>query len=153
MNTLISITHITSSTLAMVFGALIFFNFKGTRRHKFLGYGYVISMATLNISAMFIYRLFGSFGPFHAAAVISFFTLLAGYIPAFRRKPQKGWIQYHYVLMCWCYAGLIAAAASEAMTRLPSAPFFPAVIAVSLLVFAVSGWLIYRNNPMDLLKK
>lgn len=136
----------------MLFGAFIFLNIKGTLRHKILGYGYVISMALLNISAMFIYDLLGHFGPFHVAALISFVTLVGGYVPAYRRKPKGAWLQYHYYLMCWCYAGLVAAAASEVMTRLPSAPFFPAVAGASFAIFAVSGWLIYRRNPLELLK-
>jgi uncharacterized membrane protein len=132
---------------------MIFFNIKGTRWHKVLGYGYVVCMASLNISAMFIYDLFGRFGPFHVMAIISFFTLLAGYIPVYRRKPIKGWVQLHYYLMCWCYSGLLAAFASEILTRAPAAPFFPAVIAASVAIFAISGWLIYRRDPIEIIKR
>ena len=153
MDTFLSYLHTVNATLAMFFGAAIFFNIKGTRWHKILGYGYVVSMALLNVSAMFIYDLFGGFGPFHAAALVSFITLVAGYIPAYRRKPNKGWLPLHYYLMCWCYAGLLAAAASEALTRLPSAPFAPAVVVASLGIFLLAGWLIYRRNPIDLIKQ
>ncbi len=153
MDTFLSFTHIINAILAMLFGAMIFLNIKGTRWHKILGYGYVISMAVLNISAMFIYKLFGHFGPFHAAALVSFITLVAGYIPVYRRKANKGWLSLHYYLMCWCYAGLIAAAASEGLTRIPSAPFAPAVLAASLAIFILSGWLIHSRNPSDLLRR
>ena len=153
MDTFLSYLHTVNATLAMIFGAAIFFNIKGTRWHKILGYGYVVSMALLNVSAMFIYDLFGGFGPFHAAALVSFITLVAGYIPVYRRKPVKGWLPLHYYLMCWCYAGLLAAAASEALTRLPSAPFTPAVVVASLGIFLLAGWLIHRRNPIDLIKQ
>ena len=153
MDTFLSYLHTINATLAMIFGAAIFFNIKGTRWHKILGYGYVVSMALLNVSAMFIYDLFGGFGPFHAAALVSFITLVAGYIPVYRRKPVKGWLPLHYYLMCWCYAGLLAAAASEALTRLPSAPFTPAVVVASLGIFLLAGWLIHRRNPIDLIKQ
>lgn len=150
VNQVIALFHIVNSTLALVFGFCIFLLAKGTRSHKFFGYGYVISMALLNISAMFIYNLTGRMGPFHIAAIFSFFTLVAGFFPAWRRKPAKFWLEYHYQFMCWCYAGLVAAALSEVLTRLPSSPFWTAVAASSFLVFLVSGWLISRHDPREL---
>jgi uncharacterized membrane protein len=150
LNQLIPLLHIVNSTLALLFGFCIFLVAKGTRQHKFFGYGYVISMALLNISALFIYNLTGRMGPFHIAAIFSFITLVAGFIPVWRRKPAKLWLEYHYQFMSWCYAGLVAAALSEALTRLPSSPFWPAVAAGSILVFLVSGWLIFRHDPREL---
>ena len=125
---------------------------KGTRLHKLFGYGYVIGMTLLNISALFIYRLTQHFGPFHVAAIASFITLLAGFIPAYRRIPRAEWLDYHYQFMCWSYAGLLAAGSSEAMTRIPSAPFWPAVVVTSILIFVISGYLIARQTPKDLLR-
>ena len=144
--------HIVSAFTALFSGALVFFLFKGTRLHKLLGYVYVTSMATLNFSAFFIYRLTGQFGPFHGAALASFLTLTVGFIPALRRKPHGQWLDLHYYCMCWSYAGLLAAGASEALTRIPESPFWPAVLAASLLVFFVSGALIFRRTPKDLLR-
>lgn len=109
-------------------------------------------MALLNVSALFIYNLTGYFGPFHYAAIFSFITLVAGFMPAWRRKPAKFWLEYHYQFMSWCYAGLLAAAASEVMTRLPSSPFWLAVVASSALIFFISGWLIFRFDPRELAK-
>jgi uncharacterized membrane protein len=151
-NQLMPLFHIVNSTLALVFGFCIFLIAKGTRSHKFFGYGYVISMALLNISAMFIYNLTGRLGPFHIAAIFSFITLVAGFLPAWRRKPAKLWLEYHYQFMCWCYAGLVAAAFSELLTRLPASPFWPAVVSGSVLIFFVSGWLISRVTPRDLIR-
>lgn len=149
LNQIIPWFHIVNSTLALFFGFCIFLIAKGTRSHKIFGYGYVVSMASLNISAMFIYNLTGHIGPFHIAAIFSFITLVAGFLPVWRRKPAKLWLEYHYQFMCWCYAGLVAAAFSEILTRL-SSPFWPAVIAGSCIIFVISGWLIFRRNPRDL---
>ncbi|MFN8411071.1 MAG: DUF2306 domain-containing protein [Anaerolineales bacterium] len=153
MNTIISYFHISNAIFALIFGVCIFLMHKGSRIHKIFGYGYVISMATLNISAMLIYRLTGHFGPFHGAAIASFITLVAGFIPAWRRKPSIQWLEYHYQFMCWSYAGLVAAGASEVMTRVPASPFWPAVMATSVFIFLVSGYLISQYNAKDLVKK
>jgi uncharacterized membrane protein len=152
LNQIMPLFHIVNSTLALFFGFCIFLIAKGTRSHKFFGYGYVVSMALLNISAMFIYNLTGHIGPFHIAAMFSFITLVAGFLPAWRRKPAKLWLEYHYQFMCWCYAGLVAAAVSEVLTRLPSSPFWLAVAMASITIFIITGWLTSRFDPHDLAK-
>ncbi|GJQ34118.1 MAG: hypothetical protein JETCAE01_01280 [Anaerolineaceae bacterium] len=62
-------------------------------------------------------------------------TLLAGIIPAFLRYPRKGWLGMHYEFMNWSYVGLVAVVVSEVLTRLPSSPFWGAVLAGSFVVF------------------
>ena len=138
--------HIASAISALIFGLCVFFTRKGTRLHKQLGYAYFFNMLGLNISALFIYRLTGEFGPFHASALASLLTLIAGFVPAFLRLPHGRWLELHYELMNWSYVGLVAAAASEAATRLPSAPFWPAVVAGSAIIFFMGGMLIARER-------
>lgn len=72
--------------------------------------------------------------------------MLAGFIPAFLRYPRKGWLELHYEFMNWSYVGLVAAAVSEVLTRLPSSPFWGAVLAGSLAVFLIGGILIVRGR-------
>jgi uncharacterized membrane protein len=138
--------HIGTAVSALVFGLCVFFTHKGTRLHKQLGYAYSFNMLGLNISALFIYRLTGDFGPFHVSALASLLTLGAGFIPAFLRLPHGRWLELHYELMNWSYVGLVAAGVSEAVTRLPAAPFWPAVAAGSAVVFIVGGMLIARGR-------
>lgn len=138
--------HIGTAVSALVFGLCVLVTRKGTRLHKQLGYAYFFNMLGLNISALFIYRLTGEFGPFHASALASLVTLIAGFIPAFLRLPHGRWLELHYELMNWSYVGLVAAGASEAATRLPAAPFWPAVVAGSAIVFIVGGMLIARGR-------
>lgn len=156
--------HIGTAISALVFGLCVIFTRKGTRLHKQLGYAYFFNMLGLNISALFIYQLTGHFGPFHGAAFASLLTLMAGFIPAYLRLPNGRWLELHYEFMNWSYVGLVAAAVSEAATRLPSAPFWPAVALGSLTVFFVGAMLISRvrsryrfdvmrersHRPMDL---
>lgn len=138
--------HIGTAISALIFGVCVFLTRKGTRLHKQFGYAYFFNMLGLNISALFIYRLTGHFGPFHGAALASLLTLSAGFIPAYLRLPHGRWLELHYEFMNWSYVGLVAAAVSEAMTRLPSAPFWPVIALSTLIVFLLGGILIARGR-------
>src|SRR5687768_975728 len=138
--------HIGAAISALVFGLGVLLTRKGTRLHKQVGYAYFFNMLGLNISALFIYRLTGHFGPFHGAALASLLTLTAGFIAAYLRLPQGRWLELHYEFMNWSYVGLVAAAVSEATTRLPAAPFWPAVFAGTAIVFLIGGSLIARGR-------
>ena len=138
--------HIGAAISALVFGLCVFLTRKGTRLHKQFGYAYFFNMLGLNISALFIYRLTGHFGPFHGAALASLLTLMAGFTAAYLRLPQGRWLELHYEFMNWSYVGLVAAGVSEATTRLPSATFWPAVFAGTAIVFLVGAKLIARGR-------
>jgi uncharacterized membrane protein len=138
--------HLIAACTALLAGLGVILTRKGTRLHKQLGYVYFFNMLGLNISALFIYRLTGHFGPFHGAALASLLTLIAGFIPAYLRIPQGRWLELHYEFMNWSYVGLIAAGVSEAATRLPSSPFWPMTVAATLTVFLVGGMLIVRGR-------
>ena len=121
-------THTATAVLALTSGAAVLLVPKGTTRHRQLGWVYVASMVALNATALLIYRLFGGFGPFHAFAIISLITVLAGTGAAIRARrfrrlratPQRARaLEQHYAWMTWSYVGLVAAALSEAATRLP----------------------------------
>lgn len=136
--------HMVCALLALGSGAAVLLRRKGTRSHRRLGWIYVASMLALNGTALMIYRLFGGFGPFHAAAVASLVTVVAGIIPAVRRKPAN-WVQHHYAWMTWSYVGLCAAAVSEVATRQPNFRFWWAVFAGTFVVIGVGAVLIRRN--------
>ena len=138
--------HIGTAVSALIFGLCVFLTRKGTRLHKQWGYAYFFNMLGLNISALFIYRLTGEFGPFHWSALASLLTLVAGFITAYLRLPQGRLLELHYEFMNWSYVGLVAAGVSEATTRLPAAPFWPAVFAGTLVVFVVGSVLIGRGR-------
>lgn len=138
--------HIGTAVSALIIGLGVVLVRKGTRLHKQLGYAYFFNMLGLNISALFIYRLTGHFGPFHGAALASLLTLIAGFVPAYLHFPRGRWLDLHYEFMNWSYVGLIAAGVSEAATRLPSTPFWAAVAASMLGVFLIGGMLIARGR-------
>jgi len=155
--TALGLIHTLSAVSALLLGPNVFFRRKGTRLHKKLGYSYVISMLMLNLTAFMIYRLFGGWGPFHWLAVVSLATMLAGFIPAFLKRP-KNWIDWHYFSMTWSYVGLVAAAAAETFTRLPDIwpqlagqfpeQFFWSAVAVGSFSVCGIGWYLINHRRL-----
>ncbi len=161
--------HFAASVVSIVVGAAVLSQGpKGGRQHRQLGWLFVAAMLTVNATAFMIYRLFGGFGPFHAAAIISLVGLVAGTVSArsarraraarqvFRRAHR---VELHYWWMTFSYVGLIAALASEAITRLPAtraiaggagAVFGAAVGGATALVFAVGSYLIVTRRARSL---
>lgn len=137
--------HTICALLALASGAAVLMRRKGTRSHRRLGWLYVGSMLALNGTALMIYRLFGGFGPFHVAAVASLLTVVAGIVPAYRRKPAK-WVEHHYAYMAWSYVGLWAAAVAEVGTRVPGFQFWWAVMGGTFAVLGVGAVMIRRNR-------
>jgi uncharacterized membrane protein len=157
--------HFVVACIAIVLGALIIVSGpKGTRRHRQLGWVYVSAMLVTNATALMIYRLFGGFGPFHAAAIIGLVSIAGGVlsIRAARRARLRGdhalrarRIEGHYWWICFNYVGLIAAFASEAITRVPALRAFGggpglrfaiAVGGATAAVFIVGTWAIMKQR-------
>lgn len=128
--TLLGQTHLATAFLAIASGAaVLIIRPKGARWHRRLGWIYAASMLALNVTALMIYRLFGGFGPFHAAAVVALVVLVLGVHAARRARSSRlagapearaTWVERHYYWMTWSYVGLVAAFASETITRLPA---------------------------------
>jgi uncharacterized membrane protein len=137
--------HTASAVAALAAGAAVLLLTKGTRTHRRLGWLYVASMLALNGTALLIYRLFGGFGPFHVAALFSLATVVAGVVPAVRRRPPRRWVERHYGLMSFSYVGLVAAGVSEVATRLPGVVFWWAVALPTAGVLVAGSVLIRRR--------
>lgn len=135
----IGLIHFIVSMLSVVFGTAILLMEKGTKRHKQIGYAYVFSMLGVIITSFMMYRLFGKFGIFHIAALVSAITLSLGMIPAILRKPAKTWFSLHFSFMYWSVIGLYAAFAAEMMVRIPQQPFFRMVGFASFGVALLGG--------------
>ena len=141
------LAHLVCAAAALFSGAGIVATPKGTPRHRQMGRIYGLSMLGLNVTALLIYRLSGALGPFHVAALLSLLTVIAGVIAVVTRRPQGTWLTLHANFMSWSYVGLLAAAAAEAATRIPAAPFWGMVVVASLAVFAVGGYLVITRIP------
>lgn len=141
------LVHVLAALAAMAVGTFVLFIKKGTRTHRFLGYLYFYLMLTLNGTAFMLYGVLGTFGPFHAAAIISLLTLMAGFVPVIRRKPKSKWLMQHFTFMYFSIIGLYAAFASETLTRIPKTPFYTMVFIASFLI-TLAGVLLYiRMRP------
>lgn len=142
----IGLIHLISACIALVVGTFVLISQKGTRKHKKVGYIYFASMLILNVTAFMIYRLFGGFGIFHFAAIVSLVTLIAGMLPIYFKS--KNWLIQHFSFMYWSVMGLYAAFASEVLTRVPEAPFFGMVgIATGLIMITAS--IIFRKKKNE----
>jgi uncharacterized membrane protein len=135
--------HFIFGLAALAFGAAVVLRRKGTSSHRRLGWAYVASMAGLLSTSFLIYRLFNGFGPFHALAVVGAVTLLAGLLPAWRRRPPDRWLSRHYHFMAYSYAGLVAATAAEIAVRLPGARLGSGAFWGSAAILALAAPLIH----------
>src|SRR5262245_65904896 len=100
--------HLAPALAALLLGALVLLERKGTPAHRAIGASYVMAMLLTNLTALAIYRLTGRFGPFHALALASPATVALGLRAVIRRR--QGWLHTHYHCMAWSYVGLLAAA-------------------------------------------
>ena len=140
------LVHALIGLAALLAGLAVLLTRKGTPRHRQLGLVYFWSMVALNGTALMIYDLWGRFGPFHGAALVSLATVLAGFVPAYRRKPSA-WMEHHAMFMSWSYVGLVAAFISEIATRVPGVGFGPAVIGATAVTVVGGGALIHTRMP------
>lgn len=159
----LGLTHTVAAVVALVAGAAVLLTRKGTRRHRQLGWAYVVSMLLLNATALLIYRLFGRFGPFHVGAIFSFVTVVAGTAAALGARRARGRhdavararaVERHYQWMTYSYVGLAAAAVSEIATRMPAlrprpgegAAFAITVAVATIVVIGVGARMIRRRR-------
>jgi uncharacterized membrane protein len=127
--------HVLFGLAALILGVVVVSRHKGTEAHRRLGQAYVGAMLLLNGTALGIYDLYGRFGPFHVAALISLGTIAAGFVPVLLRRPRAAWMELHAYFMCWSYVGLVAAFLAEVgIARAALAAIAVAVAGGALLV-------------------
>ena len=137
--------HLVSALAAMALGAAVLLTTKGTLTHKRVGYAYVSAMILVNGSAFMLYHMFGKFGPFHVAALVSGTAIAGGMLPILFRRYVGGWLYFHYYFMNWSVVGLYAAFWAETLVRLfPMKQFWPVVIVATLGTTALGSYLIRR---------
>lgn len=116
--------HLAAAVLAMISGTWVLLRPKGTRRHRQMGYVYLVAMMVMNGTAFLIYHLFGRFGIFHWLAIVSMLTLLLGMYPVITKK-SRNYILTHFNFMYWSVIGLYAAFMAETFVRLPKIVLTP----------------------------
>jgi len=141
----LGLVHLLMSVAAILFGAVVMISRKGTRNHRWMGRGYLAMMLGLNATALLNYELYGRFGPFHWMVLASLATVIAGYVPTWRKAP--GWIYRHAFFMGWSYVGLMAAAVAEVASRVPGWSFGPSVVISSVIVIFAGVWTMRTTIP------
>jgi len=143
----LGLVHFGAALLSMILGMFVILQQKGTKKHMYSGYSYVVSMLVLNVTALMIYDLFGRFGPFHYMALISLLTLFGGLVPAFLKRPKGKWLEMHYEFMNWSVIGLYAAFWAETFSRFfRFAGFWTLVISASIMTIVRDSIKIYSFN-------
>jgi uncharacterized membrane protein len=86
----IGLIHLLVSIVAMITGIVVLSNKKGTKKHKQIGYIYVVSMLLVNLTAFMIYRLFVlRFWNFSFFRNSKFFNLVSWNVPHSKAKREK----------------------------------------------------------------
>ncbi len=111
--------HFIVSIIALILGTLVLFLEKGTSIHKLIGKFYALAMLAVLTTAFMMYNLFGKWGIFHWAALVSSFALLAGLLPIFLKRPVNNYRSLHFSFMYWSVMGLYGAFVSETLVRMP----------------------------------
>lgn len=148
----IGFIHLIFSIFALIFGTWVLAAQKGTRTHRRIGYLYAVSMILLLVTAFMIYSLFGRFGVFHVAAIVSTITLAGGMVPVIWRMPKEGWLNLHFSFMYWSVFGLYAAFLAEMAVRLPVRTMFSSLttffimVGVATAVTMFVGQIIFFKN-------
>lgn len=145
---LIGTLHVLAAGAALASGTAVAVAPKGTPRHRALGRAYLAAMGVLNVTALLIYTLTGRPNLFHLFALVGLASVAAGWIAVRRRRP--GWRTAHARSMLWSYVGLLAAAVSELLVRVPGlisgwTSFGAAVAAGTGGTFLVGALLIHRT--------
>lgn len=138
--------HVALAITSLVLGALVFFQKKGGRRHRLLGYLYAGALLLVNVSALLVYDELSGPGPFHVLAVVSLVTLSAGFVPALLRRPEGAWLGLHAYFMSWSYVGLVAAGVAQVATKLVGPGVLP-VLLPSIVTVLAGALLIHSRVP------
>ena len=109
--------HVLCAFIALACGMFVILRRKGGIAHKRVGYVYVASMLTVNVSALAQSGLQLT-DPFVIAAFVSLSTVAAAMICAFRfrRSRSPAVLAAHGTMMGWSYFGLLAAGLTQSLT-------------------------------------
>ena len=145
--TLLGGTHFALALACLTFGVIIFVKKKGTQLHRRLGTAYLVGMLTVNVTALLTHEEAVGMGPFHWLALLSLSALVAGTVHLVLKQPEGAWVDFHAYYFSWSYVGLLAAGASQLLTKVDSLPRSFQVLIPSLLICGIGGFIIHTRIP------
>ena len=143
VNTSLGWFHFITAMISMFSGTYILFMPKGTKRHKQVGYLYVLSMVLVCGSALVVYNITGDFGVFHFLAIAGLLTLILGLAPLLLGKTGSKHKVFHLWFMYYSVLGLYAAFVSELSLRIPEKPSYTTVGIATTFVFILGSIFIF----------
>ncbi len=132
-NNLISIIHLLTAIMALVTGAIVLLDAKGTVFHKRAGYVFAGCLLLVNVTAAGMYNLTGTFNFLHVFVLISLASLIYGILPAIRRK-SGNWLSRHVRGMTGAALGVWAAGFAELAVRV-----LPGVVGPQHIIWLAIG--------------
>lgn len=143
--------HTILASVGIVVGAEQVLRTRRDRLHRWLGYVYVVAMATADAAILTVFRFNGHFNVFHVGAFANLLCIAMALRPMLVRPRPPQWKLTHYMWICWSYVGLLAAALTEFIIRTQPLPGRGATILATVLatsaVCGVGAWLIRRHRP------
>lgn len=136
--------HVTTSSLALCLGALVFLLPKGTALHRKIGYGYVAAMMLAAGSGFFLHGFNGGWSFFHALSAFTLLNLALGLytIQRARRTGNRRLITRHYGFMAGSYVAPVSALLGQFVPALLPIDRRSGVALVVLVTIAVGVILI-----------
>lgn len=139
-------THVAAALTALVAGLAVLLTRKGTSSHRAVGKAYGLALVLVNGAALLLRRE-DMFGVFHALAVVSLATLVAGLAPLLLGHRSHRVLATHAHCMTWSYAGLVAAGLGQLVAVLAGDSSPLAVPVVIAAVLCASGVAIATKVP------
>jgi uncharacterized membrane protein len=93
--------------------------------HRMLGRLFIVSLATLNISALVI-QVHG-FTPFHYLAIVSLIIAALGMLPLIARRTKRS-MRLHVQCMFGSIVAVFTGGVTEALVRIPAFPYYGDII-------------------------
>ena len=131
-----SFAHVITSFLALIIGAMVLFQPKGTPKHKRLGIYYFWLMIVANVTCLFIMKAFGKWFFPHWLGIAALAVLIPGYLFG-KYRWGKHWLKVHIISIVLSYYLLVGGAVNEAFLHTP--PLRPYIIGGSPVVGMVHG--------------
>ncbi len=140
--------HLFCALASLALGLVVLLLRKGTRLHRAIGLCYVMAMLAVNGSALMLYHMTGHFEVFHVLALVSLSGIVSGVAAAIFRG--NNWLHSHYRSMSFSYVGLLAAAAAEAMVRVPALHVHSTAMGIAIgvamaVLFGIGGSIAVRR--------
>jgi uncharacterized membrane protein len=119
--------HTIACLIALAAGGYVLAGRKGTRRHRRIGWWYVMSMLVLNLSILAVYNFDivpgagqgpGRFGIFHWMTLATLLATVLAVIGAVRQRHSRVWAHVHAQAMLFSYYMLVGGLINELAVRI-----------------------------------